>query len=73
MNEIKPKPGDRRYEIHWSRKHEQFEILDTEDPEPGFTLITTEQARKHWDACDSDWSMGAFELMAEHVMQKGVS
>jgi hypothetical protein len=62
----------RQYEIHWNREKEQFEMLDTEAA-PDFILITTGQARERWDACDADWSMGAFDRMSRIAMgQEGV-
>lgn len=31
--------------------------------------ITYEKAKAHWDAIDSDWSMGAYNEMAKWITQ----
>lgn len=36
--------------------------------EPTGIAITDEQARRHWDALDSDWTTGAYQEMARRVM-----
>jgi hypothetical protein len=36
--------------------------------EPCGVAITDDQARNHWDALDSDWTMGAYNEMARRVM-----
>lgn len=36
--------------------------------EPSGIAISDEQARKHWSALDSDWTMGAYNEMARRAM-----
>lgn len=35
--------------------------------------ITDDEAREIWDAGTGDWSMGAFEKMAQRVLSENVS
>ena len=44
-------------EIAWNREMGEFE----QDGKP----VTMEQARERWNACDSDWTMGAYQRMLD--------